>query len=207
MSACSLLQTPECPGTHRNSTSMSFFRNAKKDLAIFRRRFLPLLAALPSLIALRASWLSEKREILSLVVKSGSSWGSGSNDSYMYSSVAEIAAISAVRISQVVVHPIDSCRTTVALFSRRRATAIAVICAVAEASGYRLALPALAIAFASLIACSRSAITTRGPRLAQVVWTYGGFSESGRLAILLSLSVTAASVVSSGEAYRLTPWA
>jgi hypothetical protein len=123
----------------------------------------------------------------------------------MYSSAAEIAVISAVRISQVAVHPIDSCRTTIALFSHRWATAIAALCAVAEASGYRLALPALAIAFASLIACSRSAITTRGPRPAQVAWTHGGFSERGRLAIFLSLSVTAASVVSSGEAYRLTP--
>ena len=82
----------------------------------------------------------------------------------MYSSVADITAISTVRISQVVVHLIDSCRTTVALSLRCRVTAIAVQRAVTKASRYRLAIPALAIESASLIACSRSVITTLNPR-------------------------------------------
>jgi hypothetical protein len=84
----------------------------------------------------------------------------------MYSSIAKITAISTVRISQVVVYLRDSYRTTVALFLRRRTTAIAAICTVAEVSEYKLTLPTLVIAFASLIAYSRSTITTRGPRLA-----------------------------------------
>jgi hypothetical protein len=73
ISACSLPQTPECPGTHLNSTSMSFSRSAKKDSVILRRRSLPPLALLPALIASRASWLSEKMVIRSLVARSGSS--------------------------------------------------------------------------------------------------------------------------------------
>ena len=60
--------------------------------------------------------------------------GSGSNDSCMYSSVAAIAAISAVKMLQVVGHLIYSCRTTMALFPRRRATATAAHRAVTEAS-------------------------------------------------------------------------
>jgi hypothetical protein len=118
----------------------------------------------------------------------------------LYSSVADIAAICAVRMSHVVVHPIDSYRTTVALFSRRRATAIATHRAVTEALGYRLALPTLAIASASLIACSRSTIATLNPMPTHGVWIYGGFSQRGRLTIFFSLSMTAANVVSSGKA-------
>jgi hypothetical protein len=106
---------------------------------------------------------------------------------------------------QVVVHPIDSYRTTIVLSLRRRVTAIAAQRAVTKASRYRLAIPALAIESASLIAYSRSVITTLNPRLAQVVWTHSGFSHRGRPAIFRSLSVTAASVVSSSKAYRRTP--
>jgi hypothetical protein len=149
ISACSLPQTPECPGTYLNSTSMSFSRSAKKDSAILRRRSLPPLALLPALIASRASWLSEKMVIRSLVAGSGSSCGSGSNASYAYSSAPAIAAISAVRIPQVVDHPIDSYTTTSALSPRRLVTATAAHCAVTEALEYRLAIPAFAIAFAS----------------------------------------------------------
>jgi hypothetical protein len=205
LSACSLPQTPECPGTHLNSTSISFSFSAKNDSAILRRRSRPLFALFPILIASRASWLSEKIVIRVLVAKSGSSCGSGSNDSYTYSSAAAIAAISAVRMPQVVDHPIDSCTTTSVLSLRRRATAMAAHRAITEASEYRLAIPALAIEFASLIARSLSEMTTLNPRLTHVAWIQGGFSLSGRLAICFSLSVTAESVVSSGEAYRRTP--
>ena len=149
MSAYSLPQTPKCPGTYLNSTSMSFSRSIKKDSAILRRRSLPLFTLLPALIASRASWLSVKIVIRSLVARSGSSCGSGSNASCTYSSAAAIAAISAVRIPQVVDHPIDSCTTTSALPPRRLVTATAARRAVTEASEYRLAIPARAIAFAS----------------------------------------------------------
>ena len=149
ISACSLPQTPECPGTHRNSASMSFSRSAKKDSAILRRRSLPLFALLPALIASRASWLSEKMVNRSLVARSGSLCGSGSNASCTYSSAAAIAATSAVRTLHVVDHPIDSCTTTSALSPRLLVTATAAHRAVIEASEYRLAIPAFAIAFAS----------------------------------------------------------
>jgi hypothetical protein len=149
ISAYSLPQTPKCPGTHLNSTSMSFSRSAKKDSAILRRRSLPPLALLPALIASRASWLLEKMIIRSLVARSGSSYGSGLNASYTYSSAAAIAATSAVRMLHVVDHPIDSYTTTSAPSPRRLVTATAAHRAMTEASEYRLAIPAFAIAFAS----------------------------------------------------------
>jgi hypothetical protein len=83
-SACSLPQTPECPGTHLSSTSISFSCSAKKDSEILRRGSLPLFVLFPALIASRASWLSERIVIRNLVAKSGSSCGSGSNDSHYY---------------------------------------------------------------------------------------------------------------------------
>ena len=131
---------------------MSFSRSAKKDLAILRRRSLPLFALLPALIASRASWLSEKIVIRSLVARSGSSYGSGLNASYAYSSIAAITATSAVRMLYVVNHPIDSCTTTSALSPRLLVTATAAHRAVTEPLEYRLAIPAFAIAFASWIA-------------------------------------------------------
>jgi hypothetical protein len=85
----------------------------------------------------------------SLVARSGSSYGSGLNASYAYSSIAAITATSAVRMLYVVNHPIDSCTTTSVLSPRFLVTATAVHRAVIEASEYRLAIPAFAIAFAS----------------------------------------------------------
>jgi hypothetical protein len=103
---------------------------------------------LPTLIASRASWLSEKMVIRSLVVGSRSSYGSGLNASYAYSSAPIIIAISVVRIPQVVDYPIDSCTTTSTLSPRRLVTAIAVYRAMTEALEYRLAIPVFTIAFA-----------------------------------------------------------
>jgi hypothetical protein len=131
---------------------MSFSRSAKKDSAILRRRSLPLFALLPALIASRASWLSEKMVIRSLVARSGSSCGSGSNASYTYSSAAAIVATSAVRMLHVINHPIDSCTTTFVLSPRLLVTATAAHRAMIEALEYRLAIPASAISFASKIA-------------------------------------------------------
>jgi hypothetical protein len=87
--------------------------------------------------------------IRSLVARSGSSYGSGLNTSYTYSSAAAIAGTSTVRMLHVVDHLIDSCTTTSALSPRRLVTATAAYRAVTEASEYRLTIPAFAIAFAS----------------------------------------------------------